>query len=199
MGCRCFSRRRLRSCSCCWGLLELRRTGTSVYGELVVAGLTLGMLGDLLLALRYLGQKLHHFFFAAGSVSFFLGHVVYIAAILTLCSQAWTYAIPIAVVALGAASFYAYAKEVRAGKVTPLGAVYIASVLFMTACAATGAFISSSRALFLFFVGGVCFSASDNMLVVLSFGKDDSPYRNAVLHVLYYMAQIFIALTIEFA
>ena len=47
------------------GLLELRRTGTSVYGELVVAGLTLGMLGDLLLALRYLGQKLHHFFFAA--------------------------------------------------------------------------------------------------------------------------------------
>lgn len=166
------------------GLLELRRTGTSVYGELVVAGLTLGMLGDLLLALRYLGQKLHHFFFAA---------------ILTLCPQAWTYAIPIAVVALGAASFYAYAKEVRAGKVTPLGAVYIASVLFMTACAATGAFISSSRALFLFFVGGVCFSASDNMLVVLSFGKDDSPYRNAVLHVLYYMAQIFIALTIEFA
>ena len=181
------------------GLLELRRTGTSVYGELVVAGLTLGMLGDLLLALRYLGQKLHHFFFAAGSVSFFLGHGVYIAAILTLCPQAWTYAIPIAVVALGAASFYAYAKEVRAGKVTPLGAVYIASVLFMTACAATGAFISSSRALFLFFVGGVCFSASDNMLVVLSFGKDDSPYRNAVLHVLYYMAQIFIALTIEFA
>ena len=171
------------------GLLELRRTGTSVYGELVVAGLTLGMLGDLLLALRYLGQKLHHFFFAAGSVSFFLGHVVYIAAILTLCPQAWTYAIPIAVVALGAASFYAYAKEVRAGKVTPLGAVYIA----------TGAFISSSRALFLFFVGGVCFSASDNMLVVLSFGKNDSPYRNAVLHVLYYMAQIFIALTIEFA
>ena len=30
------------------GLLELRRTGTSVYGELVVVGLTLGVLGDLL-------------------------------------------------------------------------------------------------------------------------------------------------------
>ncbi len=106
---------------------------------------------------------------------------------MTLCPQAWTYAIPIAVVALGAASFYAYAKEVRAGKVTPLGAVYIASVLFMTACAATGAFISSSRALFLFFVGGVCFSASDNMLVVLSFGKRRQPLpqrrpARAVLH-----------------
>ena len=73
-------------------------------------------------------------------------------------------------VALGAACFYAYAKEVRAGRITPLGVVYI---------------------------GG--FAAGGGMLVVLSFGKNDSPYRNAVLHVLYYMAQIFIALTIQFA
>ena len=78
------------------GAAGTARMGPSVYEWYVVAGLTLGMLGDLLLALRYLGQKLHHFFFAAGSVSFFLGHVVYIAAILTLCPQAWTYAIPIA-------------------------------------------------------------------------------------------------------
>ena len=174
------------------GLLELRRMGPSVYEWYVVAG-------DLLLALRFLSEKLHRLFFAAGSMSFFLGHIVYILAILTLCPAAWLYAIPIAVVALGAACFYAYAKEVRAGRITPLGVVYIGSVLFMTACAATGAFIESSRALFLFFVGGICFSASDNMLVVLSFGKNDSPYRNAVLHVLYYMAQIFIALTIQFA
>ena len=129
------------------GLLELRRMGPSLYGWYVVAGLTLGMLGDLLLALRFLSEKLHRLFFAAGSVSFFLGHIVYILAILALRPAAWLYAIPIAVVALGAACFYAYAKEVR---------------------------------------------------VVLSFGKNDSPYRNAVLHVLYYMAQIFIALTIKF-
>ena len=45
---------------------------------------------------------------------------------------------------------------------------------------------------------GKYFLLIDNMLVVLSFGKNDSPYRNAVLHVLYYMAQIFIALTIKF-
>ena len=121
-----------------------------------------------------------------------------VVSILALCPAAWLYAIPIAVVALGAACFYAYAKEVRAGKITPLGVLYIGGVLFMTACAATGAFIESNRALFLFFVGGICFSTSDNMLVVLSFGKNDSPYRNAVLHVLYYMAQIFIALTIKF-
>ena len=180
------------------GLLELRRMGASVYARYVVIGLAFGMLGDLLLALRFCSKKLHQVFFISGSVSFFLGHIVYVLAILTLCPEAWLYAIPIAVVALGAAGFYAYAKEVRAGKITPLGVVYIGAVLFMTACAATGAFIESNRALFLFFVGGICFSTSDNMLVVLSFGKNDSPYRNAVLHVLYYMAQLFIALTIRF-
>lgn len=111
--------------------------GPSLYGWYVVAGLTLGMLGDLLLALRFLSEKLHRLFFAAGSVSFFLGHIVYILAILALCPAAWLYAIPIAVVALGAACFYAYAKEVRAGKITPLGVLYIGGVLFMTACAAT--------------------------------------------------------------
>ena len=68
----------------------------------------------------------------------------------------------------------------------------------MAACALIGAFHTSSRALFMFFLGGLCFSLSDNMLIVLSFGKNDSPYRNAVLHVLYYMAQIFIALSIFF-
>ena len=87
------------------GLLELRRMGPSVYEWYVVAGLTLGMLGDLLLALRFLSEKLHRLFFAAGSMSFFLGHIVYILAILTLCPAAWLYAIPIAVVALGAACF----------------------------------------------------------------------------------------------
>ena len=66
------------------GLLELRRMGPSVYEWYVVAGLTLGMLGDLLLALRFLSEKLHRLFFAAGSMSFFLGHIVYILAILTL-------------------------------------------------------------------------------------------------------------------
>ena len=81
------------------GLLELRRMGPSLYGWYVVAGLTLGMLGDLLLALRFLSEKLHRLFFAAGSVSFFLGHIVYILAILALCPAAWLYAIPIAVVA----------------------------------------------------------------------------------------------------
>lgn len=109
------------------GLLELRRMGPSLYGWYVVAGLTLGMLGDLLLALRFLSEKLHRLFFAAGSVSFFLGHIVYILAILGALPGGVAVRDPHRGGGAGAACFYAYAKEVRAGKITPLAVLYIAA------------------------------------------------------------------------
>ena len=156
------------------------------------------MLGDLLLALRFLSKRLHNVWFVSGTLAFFIGHIFYVLAVLTAAPRAWTYAIPITLVALAVAGYYSHAMEVKAGKIMPLGVVYIGCVIFVAACALTGALLSGSRALFLFFLGGLCFSLSDNMLVVLSFGKNDSPYRNAVLHVLYYMAQVFIALSILF-
>ena len=171
------------------GIHCTRLRGQSVYALYVVIGLALGMLGDLLLALRYLSKKTHDLCFVSGTLAFF---------VLTAAPRAWTYAIPITLVALAVAGFYSHAMEVKAGKIMPLGVIYIGCVIFVAACSLTGVLLTSDRALFMFFLGGLCFSLSDNMLVVLSFGRNDSPYRNAVLHVLYYMAQIFIALSILF-
>lgn len=187
--------------SACFVLLAaqcIRIRGDSEYASLVFWGLVCGLLGDALLAFRFLWRKLHDLFFISGTLAFFAGHIFYILAILKLSPEAWQYAIPVALIALGVAGFYSNAKKVRAGKILPLGIIYIGEVLFMAACALCGALLTSSRALFLFFIGGLCFSLSDNMLVVLSFGTNDNLYRNAVLHVLYYMAQIFIALSILF-
>ena len=180
------------------GLQCIRICGESSYAFYVLIGLLFGMLGDLLLALRFLSKRLHNVWFVSGTLAFFTGHIFYVLAVLTAAPRAWTYAIPITLVALAVAGYYSHAMEVKAGKIMPLGVVYIGCVIFVAACALTGALLSGSRALFLFFLGGLCFSLSDNMLVVLSFGKNDSPYRNAVLHVLYYMAQVFIALSILF-
>lgn len=187
--------------SACFVLLAMqciRIRGSSEYAALTFWGLIFGMLGDALLAFRFLWRKTHDLFFVSGTLAFFTGHIFYILAILKLAPDAWQYAIPVALIALGVAGFYSNAKDVRAGKILPLGVIYIGEVLFMAACALCGALQVSSRALFMFFLGGLCFSLSDNMLVVLSFGKNDNVYRNAILHVLYYMAQIFIALSILF-
>lgn len=187
--------------SCCFVLLGMycaHRRGETPFSARVELGLLFGLLGDALLALRFLWKKPRTAFFLAGTAAFFAGHIFYILAILGRSPNAWLLAIPITLIALGAAAFYSRANQVRAGRITPFGVLYIGEVLFMAACALCGAFQTSDRALFLFFLGGLCFSLSDNMLVALSFGKEDHPYRNAVLHVLYYMAQVLIALSILF-
>ena len=88
------------------GIHCTRLRGQSVYALYVVIGLALGMLGDLLLALRYLSKKTHDLCFVSGTLAFFAGHVLYILAVLTAAPRAWTYAIPITLVALAVAGFY---------------------------------------------------------------------------------------------
>lgn len=65
------------------GIHCTRLRGQSVYALYVVIGLALGMLGDLLLALRYLSKKTHDLCFVSGTLAFFAGHVLYILAVLT--------------------------------------------------------------------------------------------------------------------
>lgn len=98
------------------GIHCTRLRGQSVYALYVVIGLALGMLGDLLLALRYLSKKTHDLCFVSGTLAFFAGHVLYILAVLTAAPRAWTYAIPITLVALAVAGFYSHAMEVKAGE-----------------------------------------------------------------------------------
>lgn len=63
------------------GIHCTRLRGQSVYALYVVIGLALGMLGDLLLALRYLSKKTHDLCFVSGTLAFFAGHVLYILAV----------------------------------------------------------------------------------------------------------------------
>ena len=90
------------------GIHCTRLRGQSVYALYVVIGLALGMLGDLLLALRYLSKKTHDLCFVSGTLAFFAGHVLYILSVLTAAPRAWTYAIPITLVALAVAGFYSH-------------------------------------------------------------------------------------------
>ena len=78
--------------SACFVLLAMqciRIRGTSDYARLVFWGLVCGLLGDALLALRFLWKKTHDVFFIAGTLAFFAGHIFYILAILKLAPDAW--------------------------------------------------------------------------------------------------------------
>ena len=83
---------------------------------LIAFGLVLGLVGDVLLAMRFEYPEKHDQYFLIGAISFALGHVLYIAALLGVNGRAWLPAIPFWVGLLAIAGVSALRCKADAGK-----------------------------------------------------------------------------------
>ena len=137
---------------------------------LVAAGLIFGLLGDQLLALRFICVNKKTQFFAAGAASFAVGHVLYIIAL----------------------------SHRAPGNMQVPGMIYMAVVAFMGALAVSVAIHAPGVSTLLFAVGGVLFIISDNILCAYSFGSERRFGANIGIHATYYAAQLLIAWSIFF-
>lgn len=149
---------------------------------LVAAGLIFGLLGDQLLALRFICVNKKTQFFAAGAASFAVGHVLYIIALSHRAPGILLGGLAIGFVALALSGVYNYRKDTNAGNMQVPGMIYMAVVAFMGA----------------FAVGGVLFIISDNILCAYSFGSERRFGANIGIHATYYAAQLLIAWSIFF-
>ena len=143
------------------------------YGKLLLIGLTLGLCGDELLALRFLVPKLHDLMFAAGAGAFAVGHFFYMKALYDLGSVRLVTLIPVFLIGLTIAYIYGKKHGSNAGPLQPAGLAYMA-------------------------LGGVCFGVSDNILFAYCFGKQPVWRMNVWVHITYYAAQLLIAWSIFF-
>lgn len=181
----------------CVGLLALRAAKDVPYALLILAGLVLGVLGDVCLNLRRLCGNRARLVFILGIAAFLLGHVCYVWALAARAPEALLYAVP----AGAAVSFVVIRFVLRRvqvdGALKAFGVVYLAVVLFM-ACLAVTLFLTepADGAYRLFAAGGLLFAASDVLLVLNQFGKRPYPSFRALNLSLYYLGQICIALTI---
>lgn len=167
------------------------------YAWLIVAGLCLGLLGDQLLALRFLRPAQHDQMFLLGAIAFALGHVLYVLALWRLSGwSGWVLAIWAAGLALS--GFYARRRKVDAGKFQTAAIAYIALVVLMAAVACAAALREKTLAMLLFALGGVCFAVSDDLLVAYSYGDAEGQGFNRAIHITYYTAQLCIAWTLFF-
>lgn len=173
------------------GLLLAQRCGDGRRAALVLAGLILGLLGDELLALRYVWPEKHDRMFLLGGIAFALGHVCYLAALLRggLPHAAW----PIFAAGLLGVLLFERRSRVDPGSFLLPGLAYMGLVLFMGAVACGAALSSFGVGALLFAVGGICFAVSDALLCVRCFGTADGDALDRALHIAYYAAQLLIA------
>ena len=156
-------------------LIGLSAEGSGPGDHLFVAGLIFGMIGDILLNLRYVFPKQGQKIFLGGIVAFLIGHLLYLAGLIPQASSPWLWPMEVK------KSFKIF------------GVFYLGAVFIMTAIAIGIAIFSPSKRAIVYCVGAFLFTVSDVVLIFNTFsGVTKFSMRIANLS-LYYAGQILIA------
>lgn len=174
---------------------------------LAVAGLALGAAGDVLHALRFVPEvkrRAHHLF-AAGALSFLLGHLAYLGYLVPRVRAAAgtagvvpaTAAPALAGLALGGAVALSLSRGVRLrGRRALLGALYLLVLAQFLSFACAWWLLAPGAATGSLASGAALFLVSDSLLALNTFGRERTGARRAWSLGTYYAAQLLIALSL---
>lgn len=176
------------------GIIGYVTKTTDSFGLKLMIGLIFGMIGDILLNLRFVvpeekGQKV----FLLGIVSFLIGHILYLAALIPLTEH--TLACVIIGCVLAAALLTYIFKTMEFKKAFKIfGIFYLGAVIIMTVIAIDVAIVVKDVRSIEYAIGAVLFMLSDVVLIFNTFsGKTRFSMRITNLS-LYYLGQTLIAL-----
>lgn len=160
--------------------------------NLIVAGLIIGSTADVMLNLRMVFKEKGKLIFLIGILVFLTGHIMYLAAVLPLCSYK-----PVCIIAglvLTALLMVWIFKRITAKPAFKIfGVVYIGAIMLLN-CVAIGNVIAvRSPFNIVFAIGAVLFLVSDIVLILNTFGSEfRQSLRNTNIS-LYYAGQLLIA------
>jgi len=179
------------------GLFAYLRYPDYKYAKLIFIGLVFGMLGDILLNLRFVFKKNGQKIFLVGILAFLIGHILYLVALLPDAQHT------LACVLIGAglaACLLAYIFKTMEVKIAfkIFGIFYLGAVIIMTSIALGIAIFTPSTKAVIYAIGAVLFTASDIVLIFNTFsGVTKFSLRITNLS-LYYLGQILIASSLYF-
>lgn len=178
------------------GVFGLSIATLPTFAKVVVAGLIFGLIGDVCLNLRFVLEKAGQKIFLGGILAFLIGHILYLVALIPLCEKVWVWLV--VGVFIAAALLYWILSSVEAEKAFKIfGVVYIGAVVLMT-CVAVGVFRTRQTAgSLLYMAGAVLFTVSDIILIFNTFTKDGKAWMRPANLLLYYLGQLFIAMSIQ--
>ncbi|MBQ1508450.1 MAG: lysoplasmalogenase [Erysipelotrichaceae bacterium] len=172
-------------------------TAGGAENRLFILGLVFGLLGDVLLNLRYVFPKKGQTIFLIGIVMFLIGHILYLAALIPHAQHVWIWWCVIlgALVAAGLLAYIFKTMEVKkAFKI--FGIFYLGAVFIMTAIALGIAVFTPSKRAWIYAAGAVLFTASDVVLIFNTFSGVTKFSLRITNLTLYYIGQVLIALSL---
>jgi len=161
--------------------------------RLIFTGLIFGLVGDVLLNLRFVFEKIGQKIFLAGIAAFLTGHILYLVALIPLSDSLLISVIAGAIVAAVILALIFKAFDVKlAFKI--FGVLYIGAVVIMTSIAIGNCFTSGFAPFQLVYaIGAVLFTASDLVLIINTFGTKTLFALRITNLSLYYVGQLLIA------
>ncbi|MDR1905703.1 MAG: lysoplasmalogenase [Clostridiales bacterium] len=177
-------------------------TEQSVFFALTVSGLLFGLIGDIMLDLKFVDKANAVLYTFAGMCAFAIGHLFYIGAVIFFFDLEFIDVLISALAAIvGAVAViittlkvmkYNYEKYLSAA------AVYSFLLIFFTALTICALIKGESlESAWLLSIGSVCFLVSDVVLSMMYFGGKKGKSYIVINHVLYYAAQFLIAFAVS--
>lgn len=164
--------------------------------KLIVIGLILGCVADVLLNLRMVFEKKGQAIFLVGILVFLSGHIMYLAAILPLCSSVFT-CILICLVLTTLLMIWIFRRITAKPAFKIFGVVYIGAIMMLNCVAIANVLAAHSPFNMMFAAGAVFFLVSDIVLILNTFGSEfKQSLRNTNIS-LYYIGQLLIALSLQ--
>ena len=170
------------------------RVTNFAFNRQLLIGLIFGMIGDILLNLRYVFPKQGQKIFLTGILAFLIGHIMYLVALIPQARHVWIWYCILAGAAAAAALLAYIFKTMEVKKAFKIfGIFYLGAVFIMTAIAIGIAIFTPSKRATVYAIGAVLFTASDVVLIFNTFsGVTKFSLRITNLS-LYYLGQILIA------
>ncbi|MBP3431801.1 MAG: lysoplasmalogenase [Clostridia bacterium] len=186
------------------GIFAIKTMGSNNVNLLIIAGLVLGLIGDIILDLKIMYPDQGNQYFIVGTSSFAIGHVFYFLAVLFYNTAVvpaimpWNILICIGVAIVLTLGIMLPSKKLglNFGKMIYIVALYSFILTFMMAYAISIAIFNPI--FWIFAVGMIVFFLSDLVLSLQYFGGNTSKSLIYVNHILYYAAQILIAISVLF-
>lgn len=169
---------------------------SDAYALKIVIGLLFGMIGDILLNYRFVvGEEKGQKFFLIGIVSFLIGHILYLSALVPLATHAWiSLAVGLVLELVLLIYIFSTMKVKMVFKI--FGVFYLGAVIIMTAMAVDAAIVARSFQSIELAIGAVLFMLSDIILIFYIFGGNPKFSMRISNLSLYYIGQMMIAISL---